>query len=122
MALTIPARIVVGMLVDKVGPRLMYSVLLAVSGVSVHFRSALADSFTTAGDRALSAWRSSAPGFVVGIRMIAEWFPAKETGLAQGIYAGFGNFGSAAAAVTLPASRCCSVAPTAGDGRSGSPA
>jgi nitrate/nitrite transporter NarK len=34
--------------------------------------------------------------------MIGEWFPAKETGLAQGIYAGFGNFGSAAAAVTLP--------------------
>jgi MFS transporter, NNP family, nitrate/nitrite transporter len=41
-------------------------------------------------------------GFVVGIRMIGEWFPARETGLAQGIYAGFGNFGSAAAAVTLP--------------------
>ena len=41
-------------------------------------------------------------GFVVGIRMIGEWFPAKEAGLAQGVYAGFGNFGSAVAAVTLP--------------------
>jgi NNP family nitrate/nitrite transporter-like MFS transporter len=41
-------------------------------------------------------------GFVVGIRIIAEWFPAKETGYAQGHYAGLGNFGSAAAAVALP--------------------
>jgi len=41
-------------------------------------------------------------GFVVGIRMIAEWFPAKQTGIAQGIYGGWGNFGSAGAALTLP--------------------
>jgi NNP family nitrate/nitrite transporter-like MFS transporter len=41
-------------------------------------------------------------GFVIGIRMIGEWFPAREVGLAQGIYAGWGNFGSAAAAVSLP--------------------
>jgi len=41
-------------------------------------------------------------GFVVGIRMIGEWFPARQTGLAQGIYGGWGNFGSAGAAMTLP--------------------
>jgi len=41
-------------------------------------------------------------GFVVGIRMISEWFPAKQTGIAQGIYGGWGNFGSAGAAATLP--------------------
>ncbi|MCW9032435.1 MAG: MFS transporter, partial [Gammaproteobacteria bacterium] len=35
-------------------------------------------------------------------RMIGEWFPAKQTGLAQGIYGGWGNFGSAGAAVILP--------------------
>jgi len=34
--------------------------------------------------------------------MIGEWFPAKTVGLAQGIYGGWGNFGSAAAAFTLP--------------------
>ena len=32
VALTIPVRILVGMLVDKFGPRLMYAVLLAVCG------------------------------------------------------------------------------------------
>ncbi|WP_072391456.1 MFS transporter [Hyphomicrobium sp. CS1GBMeth3] len=100
VALTIPARIVVGMLVDKVGPRLMYSALLVVSGI-LCILFALADSFTTAAIvRFLLAFVGA--GFVVGIRLIAEWFPAKESGFAQGIYAGFGNFGSAAAAVTLP--------------------
>lgn len=100
VALTIPARIVVGMLVDKLGPRLMYSLLLAVSGALCIFFG-LAQSFTTlAVARFLLAFVGA--GFVVGIRMIGEWFPAKEAGFAQGIYAGFGNFGSAAAAVTLP--------------------
>lgn len=100
VALTIPARIVVGMLVDKVGPRIMYSALLAISGL-LCFAFALSDSFVTA-----AIWRFLlafvGAGFVVGIRLIGEWFPAKESGLAQGVYAGFGNFGSAVAAVTLP--------------------
>ena len=34
--------------------------------------------------------------------MIGEWFPAKQVGVAEGIYGGWGNFGSAAAAMTLP--------------------
>lgn len=41
-------------------------------------------------------------GFVIGIRMVGEWFPAKQVGLAEGIYGGWGNFGSAAAALSLP--------------------
>jgi MFS transporter, NNP family, nitrate/nitrite transporter len=100
VALTIPARVFIGMLTDKFGPRLMYTLLLAVSGL-LCIPFALATDYTSlALSRFLLA--ISGAGFVVGIRMIGEWFPAKETGLAQGIYAGFGNFGSAAAAVTLP--------------------
>jgi NNP family nitrate/nitrite transporter-like MFS transporter len=41
-------------------------------------------------------------GFVIGIRLISEWYPAKQVGLAEGIYGGWGNFGSAAAAMSLP--------------------
>lgn len=41
-------------------------------------------------------------GFVIGIRMVSEWFPANELGTAEGIYGGWGNFGSAAAAMSLP--------------------
>jgi NNP family nitrate/nitrite transporter-like MFS transporter len=100
VALTIPARIVCGMLVDKLGPRLLFALLLAISGGLCIFFG-LAQSFQTlAIARFLLAFVGA--GFVVGIRMIGEWFPAKQAGFAQGIYAGFGNFGSAAAAVTLP--------------------
>ena len=34
--------------------------------------------------------------------MIAEWFPDNKMGTAQGIYAGWGNFGAAAATFSLP--------------------
>ncbi|MFU8806967.1 MAG: MFS transporter, partial [Bradymonadaceae bacterium] len=41
-------------------------------------------------------------GFVIGIRMVSQWFPPKMMGRAEGFYAGWGNFGSAAAAMILP--------------------
>ena len=100
VALTIPARIVIGMLVDRFGPRLVYSALLAISGVLCVLFGLAQDFVTLAVARFFLALVGA--GFVVGIRMIAEWFPAKEVGFAQGVYAGLGNFGSAAAAVTLP--------------------
>jgi NNP family nitrate/nitrite transporter-like MFS transporter len=100
VALTIPARIAIGMLTDKYGPRVMFSLLLLVSGLLCVPFAFAADFTSLAISRFLLAVAGA--GFVVGIRMTGEWFPAKETGLAQGIYAGFGNFGSAAAASTLP--------------------
>ena len=100
VALTIPARIAVGVLVDKLGPRLMYAALLAISGV-ICLMFACATSYAMlATSRFLLGFVGA--GFVVGIRIIGEWFPAKETGYAQGLYAGLGNFGSAVAAITLP--------------------
>ncbi|MCB1877602.1 MAG: NarK family nitrate/nitrite MFS transporter [Chromatiales bacterium] len=100
VALTIPARIIIGMLVDRFGPRIMYSALLSISSV-LCFAYALADSFETmAITRFLLGFVGA--GFVIGIRMISEWFPAKQVGLAEGIYGGWGNFGSAAAALILP--------------------
>ncbi len=100
VAMTIPARIVVGMLVDKFGPRIMYTGVLVLGGV-ISIAFAWSQSYEQlALLRFLSGFIGA--GFVVGIRMIGEWFPAKQTGLAQGIYGGWGNFGSSAAAVTLP--------------------
>ncbi len=100
VALTIPARIIIGMLVDAFGPRRIYSMLLFVSSF-LCFGFAMADDFEQlALMRFLLGFVGA--GFVIGIRMIGEWFPAKQTGLAQGIYGGWGNFGSAGAAVTLP--------------------
>jgi MFS transporter, NNP family, nitrate/nitrite transporter len=100
VALTIPARIIIGMLVDAFGPRRIYSMLLLVSSI-LCFGFALADTYERlALMRFLLGFAGA--GFVIGIRMIGEWFPAKQTGIAQGIYGGWGNFGSAGAAVTLP--------------------
>ena len=100
VALTIPARIIIGMLVDAFGPRRIYSMLLFVSSF-LCFGFALAQNFEQlAITRFLLGFVGA--GFVIGIRMIGEWFPAKQTGLAQGIYGGWGNFGSAGAAVILP--------------------
>lgn len=100
VAMTIPARIVVGMLVDKYGPKILYSAILILGGaISIAFAWA-----QTYDQLALLRFLSGfiGAGFVVGIRMISEWFPAKQTGIAQGIYGGWGNFGSAGAAMTLP--------------------
>lgn len=101
VALTIPARVVIGMLTDRFGPRVVYSSLLAVCSIPC-FMFAFADSFVQA---ALARFMLGfiGAGFVIGIRMVSEWFPANELGTAEGIYGGWGNFGSAAAAFTLPA-------------------
>ena len=100
VALTIPARIVIGMLVDRFGPRKVYSSLLVTSSFIV-FGFATADSYERlALFRFLLGFVGA--GFVIGIRMVGEWFPAKQVGVAEGIYGGWGNFGSAAAAMTLP--------------------
>jgi len=100
VALTIPARILVGILVDKLGPRLTYSVMLMTGGVlcSVFALSNSYEMLTLT--RFLMGFVGA--GFVIGIRMVGEWFPAKQVGLAEGIYGGWGNFGSAAAAMSLP--------------------
>lgn len=100
VALTIPARIVIGMLVDRFGPRLVFSLLL-ILGSLFCFGFAFANSYEMlALFRFLCGFIGA--GFVIGIRLIGEWFPARQVGMAQGIYGGWGNFGSAAAAMTLP--------------------
>lgn len=100
VALTIPARIIVGMLVDKYGPKQLFSSILILGGlISIGF--AFTQTYQQlAIVRFLSGFVGA--GFVVGIRMISEWFPARQTGIAQGIFGGWGNFGSAGAAIILP--------------------
>ena len=100
VALTIPARIVIGMLVDKFGPRHVFSGLLFASAF-ICFAFAFSSTYEMlALTRFLCGFIGA--GFVIGIRMIGEWFPARQVGIAEGVYGGWGNFGSAAAAMTLP--------------------
>ncbi len=100
VALTIPARIVVGALIDRFGARIVFTWLMITMAIpTVVF--AFADSFTQMLISRL-ALSSVGAGFVIGIKMVAQWFPPKYIGRAEGFYAGWGNFGSAFAAMTLP--------------------
>lgn len=100
VALTIPARILVGMALDRIGPRRVFSVLMVTMAIP-----ALAFAFGDTKEQLFVArlvLSSIGASFVVGIHMVALWFKPRDIGFAEGLYAGWGNFGSAAAAMTLP--------------------
>jgi len=100
VALTIPARIVIGALIDKYGPRIIFSILMVTMSIP-----ALIFAFGTNFQQLFISrlvLGSIGAGFVIGIRMVAQWFPRNMVGRAEGFYAGWGNFGSAWAAMTLP--------------------
>ncbi|WP_334144258.1 NarK family nitrate/nitrite MFS transporter [Rhabdothermincola sp.] len=100
VALTIPARVFIGMALDRFGPRRVYaSVLIYALLPCLAFATAQSYGMLVASRLALSVVGA---GFVVGIRMVSEWFPPNELGTAEGVYGGWGNFGSAAAAFSLP--------------------
>lgn len=100
VALTIPARIIVGTLIDKYGAKIVFSALMVIMGIpAIVF--AFGDSFLQLLISRLILGSIGA-GFVIGIKMVAQWFPPKMVGRAEGFYAGWGNFGSAFAAMTLP--------------------
>jgi NNP family nitrate/nitrite transporter-like MFS transporter len=100
VALTVPARIIIGMVLDRFGPRITYSLLLMYAAIPCLTFSLAQDFNHLVLSRLLLSIVGA--GFVIGIRMVAEWFPPKEIGLAEGIYGGWGNFGSAGAAFLLP--------------------
>lgn len=99
VALTIPARIIIGAMIDKYGPRRVFSSLMMVMTVP-----AIAFAFGNSFVQLLLArlvLGSIGAGFVIGIKMVANWFPPEKVGRAEGFYAGWGNFGSAGASGTL---------------------
>ncbi|PIR01259.1 MAG: MFS transporter [Nitrospinae bacterium CG11_big_fil_rev_8_21_14_0_20_45_15] len=100
LVLTLPARIFIGGLADYFGPRKVFSGLLVFASL-ICFQFALATTFEECVFSRLMMGIVGG-GFVVGIKMISDHFPDREMGLAQGIYAGWGNFGSAAAIFSLP--------------------
>ena len=73
LALTIPARIIIGMVLDRFGPRLTYSALLVYAAIPT-LAFAFAQNFN---QLVLSRLAMSivGAGFVIGIRLVAEWFP-----------------------------------------------
>ncbi|MFN7003122.1 MAG: MFS transporter, partial [Roseinatronobacter sp.] len=100
VALTIPARIIVGMSLDRYGPRRVFSVLMVLMAIPT-FVFAFGDSREVLFMSRL-VLSSIGASFVVTIHMVALWFPPRSIGFAEGFAAGWGNFGSAAAAITIP--------------------
>jgi NNP family nitrate/nitrite transporter-like MFS transporter len=100
LALTVPARLIVGGLLDRFGPRRTFSAILIYAAIPCML-FATAHSFTMLIVSRLLIGIVGA-GFVVGIRMVSEWFPPAELGTAEGFYGGWGNFGAAAATLGLP--------------------
>ncbi|MBT3174918.1 MAG: MFS transporter [Lentimicrobiaceae bacterium] len=100
VALTIPARVVVGNLIDRYGPRKIFAglmVIMLIPGLMFSFGNTLAQLTVS---RLFLGMIGA--GFVIGIKMTANWFTPKYIGRAEGFYAGWGNFGSAAAAAMVP--------------------
>lgn len=100
VALTIPARIIVGGLIDKYGPRRIFAglmVIMLIPGLTFAFGNNLTQLVISR-----LALGAIGAGFVIGIKMTANWFTPKYIGRAEGFYAGWGNFGSAAAAAAVP--------------------
>jgi len=100
VALTIPARIVIGALIDRYGSRVVFSLLMIIMAIPAYV-FAFGNNFMQLLISRLILGSIGA-GFVVGIKMVSQWFPPNMIGRAEGFYAGWGNFGSAAAAMTLP--------------------
>src|SRR6267154_6579506 len=86
LGLTVPARVLVGAALDRFGPRRVFSCILIFAAVP-NTIFALATNFPT---RVLSRLALSVvgAGFVVGVRMIKEWWPKAELGTAEGLYGG----------------------------------
>jgi len=100
VALTILARVFVGMALDRWGPRRVFAVLMVVMALPTYV-FAFGDSREVL---LVSRLVMSCVGasFVVAIHMTALWFKPRDIGFAEGFCAGWGNFGAAAVAMTIP--------------------
>lgn len=112
VALTVPARVLIGMALDRWGPRRIFAGILIYAAIpTLVFATASSFEVLVVSRLALSVVGA---GFVVGIRLVAEWFPPREIGVAEGIYGGWGAVGSAAAALTLPGLAALLAGPATG--------
>ncbi|MBY0575722.1 MAG: MFS transporter [Gallionellaceae bacterium] len=100
VALTVPMRVVVGMLCDRIGPRKTFCIVMwAMAFPCIGFAFASTYTEMLIARLILSAVGT---GFVVGIAMTSLWFKPRDAGFSQGVEAGLGNWGSSLAAITMP--------------------
>lgn len=100
VALTMPGRVIIGMLSDRLGPRRTFTGIMIIMAIPC-FAFAFSSSYTQMlVSRLLLSMVGT--GFVVGIHMTSLWFKPRDIGFAQGVEGGLGNWGSSIAAILLP--------------------
>ena len=93
-------RILTGWLSDWYGAPTVFAIVLTYVGL-FSMASAFAQSYTVFFiERLIVA--TAGITFVIGIQHVSEWFDEENLGLAEGVYAGFGNAGAAGGALILP--------------------
>lgn len=112
LVLAVPGRVLAGRLLDRYGPRRLFGYLLMVMVIPNTFFAFSHTFVELAISRLLVGLVGS--GFVIGIRLVAEWYQGDQIGVAEGFYGGWGNFGSAAAALALPTIATLAVSGTNG--------
>lgn len=100
VALTIPGRVIIGMISDRIGPRRTFTLIMVSMSIPC-ILFAFGNSYTQLLVSRL-VLSLVGTGFVVGIHMTSLWFKPRDIGFAQGVEAGLGNWGSSIAAITMP--------------------
>ncbi len=91
VALTVPGRVIVGMISDRIGPRKTFCLVMWVFSIPCIW-FAFATTYTEMLITRL-AMSMVGTGFVVGIAMTSLWFKPRDAGFSQGVEAGLGNWG-----------------------------
>jgi ACS family hexuronate transporter-like MFS transporter len=91
-----------GWLIDKIGTKLGYALVLVVWSVAAILHAFARSTFGFVAARALLGV-SEAGNFPAAIKTTAEWFPKKERALATGVFNSGTNIGAVVAPLTVPA-------------------
>jgi ACS family hexuronate transporter-like MFS transporter len=91
-----------GWLIDKIGTKLGYALVLIVWSVAAILHAFARSTFGFVAARALLGV-SEAGNFPAAIKTTAEWFPKKERALATGVFNSGTNIGAVVAPLTVPA-------------------
>jgi ACS family hexuronate transporter-like MFS transporter len=93
--------LVAGRLVDKLGPRLGYSLVMGVWSLAA-MGHALAHSALGFGIARFFLGLGEAGNFPAAIKTVADWFPQKERSLATGVFNSGANVGAVLAPAIIP--------------------
>ncbi len=93
--------LVIGRLIDKIGTKLGYSVIISLWSIAGMLH-ALARSALQFGLARFALGIGESGNFPAGVKSIAEWFPKKERGLANGIFNSGTAVGVVCALIIVP--------------------